>query len=208
MFEELEFLLSGIVLGLVAGISPGPLFALIISETLKHGKTEGTKVAVSPLITDIPIVLLVLLILLNLTQYNVIIGIISLFGACFLIYLGKENLQVRIKEPEVRGDDKDSFKRAIIVNILNPNPYIFWLFVGGPMIFRSFQISILAAILFLVGFYGLLTGSNIGIVFIVEKSKSFIRSKYYVYAVRALGLTLILFALFFVYEGLRLIGLF
>lgn len=207
MFEELEFLLSGIVLGLVAGISPGPLFALIISETLKRGKTEGTKVAVSPLITDVPIVLLVLFILLNLTQYNVIIGIISLFGACFLIYLGKENLQVRIKEPEARGNDKDSLKHAIIVNVLNPNPYIFWLFVGGPMIFRSFQTNVLATILFLAGFYGLLVGSDIGIVFIVEKSKSFIRSKYYVYVVRVLGLALILFALFFVYEGLTLIGL-
>ncbi|NWG11703.1 LysE family translocator [Candidatus Bathyarchaeota archaeon] len=208
MFKELEFLLSGIVFGLAAGISPGPLFALIISETLKRGKKEGAKVAVSPLITDIPVVLLVLFILSNLVEHNLVIGIISLFGACFLIYLGKENLQIRTKETEVRGETKSSFKRAVIVNMLNPNPYIFWLFVGGPMVFRGFQLGISASAVFLVGFYSLLVGSNIGIVLVVEKSKSFIRSKYYVYVIRALGFALILFALFFVYEGLRLMGLY
>jgi hypothetical protein len=80
--------------------------------------------------------------------------------------------------------------------------------VGGPLVFRGFQISVLAAISFVVGFYCLLIGSNVGIALIVEKSKTFVGSKYYIYIVRALGLALILFALFFVYEGLRLVGLF
>jgi len=38
MIEGLEFLISGVVFGLAAGIAPGPLLALAFSETLKYGK--------------------------------------------------------------------------------------------------------------------------------------------------------------------------
>lgn len=208
MFEEFEFLISGIVFGLFAGVSPGPLLALIISETLKHGRTEGIKVAIAPLITDMPIILSVLFILSNVIQYNFVIGTISFFGAAFLIYLGMENLRIEIKEAEVRLNKKNALRRGIIVNLLNPNPYLFWILVGGPMILRSLEIHVSATILFIVGFYSLLMGSGIGIALVADKSKSFIKSKYYIYIVRILGLALILFALYFVYEGLRLLSAF
>jgi len=76
------------------------------------------------------------------------------------------------------------------------------------MIFESLDIHISATALFISGFYTLLVGSNIGIALIVEKSKSFIGSKYYLYVVRALGIALILFALVFVTDGLKLMGIF
>ena len=48
--------LSGAVFGLAAGLMPGPLLALVIQQTLRHGPTEGIKVAAAPLLTDLPIV--------------------------------------------------------------------------------------------------------------------------------------------------------
>jgi len=56
MVNAFESLFPGIILGLVAGLSPGPMLALVIAETLKFGKEEGFKVAVSPLITDLVLV--------------------------------------------------------------------------------------------------------------------------------------------------------
>jgi threonine/homoserine/homoserine lactone efflux protein len=207
MLEELEFLFSGLLLGFIAGISPGPLLALVFSETLRHGKTEGIKVAIAPLISDLPIVSFVLFILSNLIGHNLIIGIFSLLGACYLIYLGVENLKIKIKDLEVKLDRKDGLKRGVTVNLLSPRPYLFWLSIGGPIVFRSLGIGISATILFVVGFYSLLVGSKICIALIVEKSKSFIQSKYYVHIIQSLGIALMLFALVFVYEGLRLFGL-
>ena len=58
MKSEISFLASGVVFGLSAGLSPGPLLTLVISETLKHGTRSGIKVALAPLITDTPIVML------------------------------------------------------------------------------------------------------------------------------------------------------
>jgi len=43
MTEGLEFLISGMIFGLAAGTSPGPLLALVFSETLKYGKEEEVK---------------------------------------------------------------------------------------------------------------------------------------------------------------------
>jgi len=211
MVEGLEFLVSGAVFGLAAGIAPGPLLALVFSETLKYGKKEGVKVAISPLITDLPIVIFVLFMLSTLSsliEYNFVIGVVSLFGACYLVYLGVGSLRVKIDKFEVELAKKDALKRGVIANFLSPHPYLFWLSVGGPIIFKSLDIHISATILFILGFYSLLIGSKIGIVLVVEKSKSFIKSKYYLYIVRVLGIALILFALIFVKDGLKLIGLF
>lgn len=51
------FLLSGILLGLSGGLAPGPLLTLVASETLRHGARAGVRVALAPLLTDLPIVL-------------------------------------------------------------------------------------------------------------------------------------------------------
>jgi len=208
MIEVLEFLISGILFGLAEGISPGPLITLIFSETLKYGKKEGIKIAISPLITDSLIVLFVLLVLSSLAKYSVVLGIVSMFGACYLIYLGVENLRVKIDEFEVDIVKKDALRRGIIANLLSPHPYLFWLSIGGPMIFQSASIHISATILFLAGFYATMIGSKTTVALVIDKSKPFLKSKYYVYIIKTLGIALILFALILVKDGLKLIGLF
>ena len=49
---------AALLLGLGEGIKPGPLNTLVITETLQHDWRSGTKVALSPLITDAPIIII------------------------------------------------------------------------------------------------------------------------------------------------------
>jgi threonine/homoserine/homoserine lactone efflux protein len=193
--DFIEFLALGAFLGLTAGISPGPLLAITISETLQHGKWEGIKVAVSPLITDMPIVLSALFVLSQLASSSFIIGIIAFFGASYLIYSGIESLKIKSGSFEINSEKKDALKRGVIVNFGNPHPYIFWLTIGGPMIFKSLNTHIWATILFIFGFYSLLVGSKVVVALIVERSKYFIKSKYYFSIVRTLGIAQIIFGL-------------
>ncbi|WP_269851549.1 LysE family transporter [Methanosarcina horonobensis] len=79
-------------------------------------------------------------------------------------------------------------KKGVIVNFSNPHPYVFWLSIGGPIIFKSLSIHILATVLFIAGFYLLLVGSKVIVALIVEKSKFFINSKYYFSIVQFLGI--------------------
>lgn len=206
ILDFVEFLALGAFLGLTAGISPGPLLAITISESLQHGKWEGIKVAISPLITDLPIVLSVLFILSHLASSNFIIGFIAFFGASYLIYSGTESLKIKPGSFELNLEKKDALKKGVIVNFGNPHPYIFWISIGGPIIFRSINIHIWATILFILGFYSLLVGSKVAIALIVEKSRHFIDGKYYISIVRALGIAQILFGLAFIGVGLDSFG--
>ncbi len=202
MLDLIEFLVMGSFLGLAAGMSPGPLLAVTISETLQHGKWEGIKVAVSPLITDLPIILAVLFVLSHLTGSNFVIGIIAFFGASYLLYSGIESLRIKKDSLELNVEKKDALKKGVIVNFGNPHPYVFWLSIGGPIIYKSFNTHVWATILFIAGFYILLVGSKVIVALIVEKSKSFINSKYYFSIIRVLGFAQIAFGLTFIKVGL------
>ncbi|MGE5412062.1 MAG: LysE family translocator [Clostridiales bacterium] len=205
--DFIEFLALGAFLGLTAGTSPGPLLAVTISETLQHGKWEGTKVAMSPLVTDLPIVLSVLFVLSHLTNFDLVIGIIAFFGAAYLIYSGLESFKIKQESFELNLEQKDALKKGVIVNFGNPHPYIFWLSIGGPIIFKSLNTSIWAALFFIFGFYCLLVGSKVFVVLIVERSKHFIKSRYYISIVRTLGIAQILFGLAFIKVGLDSSGI-
>ena len=202
-----ESLLFGIIVGLAAGLSPGPLTALVLSETLKNGKKEGIQVAVSPLISESPIILFVLVILSSVAGNYVVIAAISMLGACFLIYLGLSNLMTNAKESEEGLGKENALLRGITTNLLNPNAYMFWLTIGGPRIIESVHVHISATILFILGFYMMLVGSKSTIAIVVDKSKTLVGSKYYVYIIRALGIVLIAFALIFVKEALEFVGI-
>jgi len=59
---------------------------------------------------------------------------------------------------------------------------------------------------FILGFYVFLVGSKIFIAAVVEKSRSFLKSNIYVYAIKFLGILLLIFSLMFLMEGLRFLG--
>jgi threonine/homoserine/homoserine lactone efflux protein len=202
-----ESLLFGIIVGLAAGLSPGPLTALVLSETLKNGKKEGIQVAISPLISESPIILFVLVILSSVAGNYIVIAAISMLGACFLIYLGLSNLTTNAKESKEGLGEENALLRGITTNLLNPNAYMFWLTIGGPRVIESVHVHISATILFILGFYMMLVGSKTAIAIVVDKSKTLVRSKYYVYIIRALGIVLIAFALIFVKEALEFVGI-
>jgi threonine/homoserine/homoserine lactone efflux protein len=99
-----------------------------------------------------------------------------------------------------------SLQKGIITNFLSPHPYLFWITVGSPIVIKAYNINPLAAVLYIAGFYICLVGSKIIVAIVVDKSKTFLNSRAYVYVIRFLGLALIVFAVIFVRDGLRLFG--
>ena len=203
MLEIFPFVLSGLILGLTAGISPGPLLTLVISETLKHGRKSGIKVAIAPLITDGPILLVGLSLLSKLSDLNILLGSISLFGAGFLAYLGYESLTIKNVKMNFKETDEQSLKKGIITNVLSPHPYLFYISIGGPLMVKALGISILALLSFIGSFLLLLVGSKIIIAFVIERSRAFLRSKTYIYTLKLLGLALIIFSIVFFKDALE-----
>ena len=201
----LTFLTTGTILGLSAGITPGPILALVISETLNHDIWAGIKIALAPIITDLPIIILTLFILSKLSGFNTILGIISLLGGCFILYLGFESMGTKGMSIQLGNSKPRSLQKGIVVNLLSPHPYLFWISVGGPLTVKALQQSIVSAAAFIISFYVLLVGSKIVLAITVGKSKSFLTEKSYIYTMRLLGVVLFILAIFLFWDGLELL---
>ena len=208
MSQTITYLTMGAVFGLTAGISPGPLLTLVISETLRHNKTEGMKIAVAPLITDIPIVLLTIFILSKMASSDFVLGIISILGGFFIADLGDDSIKSRGIEIDIQNLKPKSIRKGIIVNILSPHPYIFWLMVGAPITVKAYQANPFAAFAFIIAFYVLLVGSKISIALVVDRSRAFLKNKVFIWTLRILGLVLMILAILLIKEGLGYLGLF
>jgi threonine/homoserine/homoserine lactone efflux protein len=202
----LTFLSIGALLGLSAGVAPGPLLTLVISETLRHGVRSGIKVALAPLITDLPIIAITLVILARLSGFQSLLGGISIGGGIFLFSMGWESLRTRgmALQPEVSAPR--SLTKGIVANALNPQPYLFWLSVGAPTVTRAMNHHLLAAVGFVAGFYVLLVGSKVVLAVAVGKSRGFLSGKVYLNVMRLLGLALWVLAVVLVRDGLKLLG--
>jgi len=200
------FLTVGTVLGLAAGFSPGPVLTLLISETLQHGTKSGVKVALAPVITDLPIIILTVFILSRLSSFHNILGVISLAGGFFILTMGYKSIRTKGLELSIQEAEPKSLTKGVVANALNPHPYLFWFGVGAPTMTKAMSLSMSALLAFIIGFYTCLVGSKILLAIFTGKLKSFLSGKGYLYTTRLLGLALFVLAFSLFHDGLRLLG--
>jgi threonine/homoserine/homoserine lactone efflux protein len=201
----IAFLSVGVGLGLYAGFSPGPLLTLIIAQTIRHGPKEGVKVAFAPIITDFPIILISTFLLVYLSNYKWILGIVSILGGVFLVYLAYTSIKTRGVEVNMDEEMPYSFMKGAIVNALSPHPYVFWITIGAPTIIKGLAESYLATVLFGGSFFGCLIGSKVLLAVITGKSRHFLTGRSYLYIMRVLGIVLLVFAFVLFKDGLCLL---
>ncbi len=204
----IHFLVMGSLLGLSAGIAPGPLLTLVVSETLTHDIRSGIRVALAPVFTDLPIVLTSLFILSKLSDFHAVLGGISLAGGGVIFYMGVQGIRNSGVVLDMGQTAPRSLAKGILVNFLSPHPYLFWISVGAPAMTRAMAINTGAALLFVTSFYLLLVGSKVGLAVLVGRSKLFLKGRFYVYTMKSLGIALCILALLLFREGLGLLGFF
>lgn len=161
----IPFLTQGLLLGGTAAAQPGPFQAYLLSQTLKNGWRRTFWTAFAPLMSDGPIVLLVLLILTQTPDWFLIL--LRLAGGGFLLYLAwgayKSFRDFVIVQPNVETGKQTIFEAALM-NALSPNPYIFWATIAGPILIEGWRLSPSFGISFLLGFYGTLVGGFVGFI--------------------------------------------
>ncbi len=191
-------------MGLAAGLSPGPLLAMVVTQTLRHGPSEGVKTAFAPLVSDLPIVLAATLLLAKVADRGPVLGLISLAGAVFLAYLAVEGLRAAGLEVEAAGTRTPrSLVRGTLANLLNPQPYLFWLTVGAPTVLGGLERGWLPPALFVGSFYLCLVGSKVALALLAGRSRALLTGRAYLYVLRVLGVLLLLFAAGLLVEAVR-----
>lgn len=156
----MTFLVLGAGIGMVAGISPGPVLTMVVLETLRGGWARGAAVAAGPLLADGPIVLVAVVLLAQLPPG--LIPAISLVGGVFLLYLGVTTLLAsRRPRPRHIEAGRAGLLTGLLARALSPNPYLFWFLVGGPLLVQAGRDGWWLALAFLVGYYSTIVGSNV-----------------------------------------------
>jgi threonine/homoserine/homoserine lactone efflux protein len=154
------YLLSGLSLGLSAAASPGPYQAYTIGLTLRSGWRRALPAAAAPLVTDGPIIALVLLVLTRVPAE--FLRLIQIAGGGFVLYLAWKTLQAyRQFQPDAvisSSENRRSLWHAVLMNFLSPGPYIFWSLMAGPTLLRGWNQSPLLGLSFIGGFYLALVG--------------------------------------------------
>ncbi|MDI9546394.1 MAG: LysE family transporter [Chloroflexota bacterium] len=152
------YLLQGVMLALPTVLTPSPFRIYLITEVLQHGFRRTLPAIFAPAITDGPIILLVVLILSRMPQW--MLDALRFGGGLYLLYLATNVVRLlrRTTGPTLRASGgqsaRQSLGRAVVVNALNPNPYIFWTVVAGPILMLGLAQSLATGLAFLLGFYG------------------------------------------------------
>ncbi|MCX7707869.1 MAG: hypothetical protein N2204_07660, partial [Anaerolineae bacterium] len=102
----LAYLLQGAGFGLAAAAQPGPFMAYLIGQTLAHGWRRTLPAALAPLISDGPIIALMLLVLTRLPDsFRVAL---YLAGGVFILYLAHGAYRNWRQYAENGVEDRDS----------------------------------------------------------------------------------------------------
>ena len=151
----ISYFLFGMSYAFACVVQPGPFQAFLFSQSIKNGWKKTVPLAFAPLLSDLPVIILVIFILTNLPHE--VLGALQCFGGVFLFFLAFKAYKT-INNPD-KSENKsayryDSFFKAVIVNLLNPNPYLGWSLIMGPMLIKGWYSNPENGIALLIGFYG------------------------------------------------------
>lgn len=146
--------LAALALGVAGGLSPGPLHSLILATALERGPRAASRVAVAPLLSDLLPVAASLL--LAATMPDWFARALAVVGGLALMAMAAWSLRPAPSRPApVPTTD---YLRGAATNLLNPNPWIFWLGAGAPLLSAAFDDGALAGVGWLAVFYAGLVG--------------------------------------------------
>ena len=156
------------------------------------------------MLADLPIVTAALFAVNRLANAAGVLGAISLLGAAFLGYLAYESVTTDFAAHDGPATAPRSLRNGVAANLLNPHPYLFWLTVGAPILRHAWATGPVNRRR-LPGRDVRLSGRLEGPSWRCwsERGRTVLTSRAYVLAVRALGVTLLVFALLFLRDGLR-----
>lgn len=153
-----SYIVQGVVLGLYAAATPGPFQAFLFSETLRVGWKRTLPAAFAPLGSDAPVLCLFLLVLSQLPDK--LLSALQVGGGLFMLYLAWGVLKSVRSGGSQAAAEQDSSPRSLwkasLMNLLNPNVYIFWGTIGAPIVLKAWETSLAWGWGFILVFYAVL----------------------------------------------------
>jgi len=168
------YLILGITYAFAAAVQPGPFQTYLISQTLSNGWRSTLPAAFAPLLSDGPIILLVLLVLSQMPVW--LAQGLQCAGGIFLLYLAvgafKSWRSYQVTTAIQSQTGRQTAIKGALVNLLNPNPWLAWSLVMGPLLLKGWRETPVNGISLLVGFYATMILVTLAIIFLFAAARN------------------------------------
>jgi len=204
------YLAAGVGFAFAAAVQPGPFQAFVIAETLRRGARRAWPAAFAPLVSDAPILLVCLTMLSRVPPS--LVRVLHLAAAVYLAYLAwgayrtwRRSRETAFDPAASAGSSSGTLFKAAAVNFLNPNPWLGWSLVMGPLLLDGWAAAPPHGVALVAGFYVTMVACQLGLILLVSSARRFgsaVVSGGQAAAAVALGA----FALYQLWLGLRAVG--
>lgn len=165
-FLDAGLLAQGALLGLSSAASPGPFQAYLLARSIEAGPRRAAPIATVPLASD-PVVTATVLFVLASLPAGFLRGV-QVVGGLVVLWLAVATLRA-LPRADAAGPSEPTtaprgYWRAVLVNVTNPNAWMFWSAIGGPTLAGAWRVSPTRGLGFLAAFYACLVGGNLALV--------------------------------------------
>jgi len=163
---------QGALLGLSAAAQPGPFQAYLLARSIRAGARRTLPLVLAPLLSDPPVIATVLLVLTRVPPW--VLRGLHLLGGAIVAWLGAVALRDALGGAPVRatgeGHEARGLWRATLVNLTNPNAWIAWSVISGPILVSAWRKAPSHAVAFAVAFYAFMVGGNAVLVVVAARA--------------------------------------
>ena len=150
--------INSILMGFGVSVPIGPINVLIMSYALQS-YTKALCLGLGAMSADMLYLALSAFGISQLAKIPVVFMLISVFGACFLIYIAygifasaKNSLEIKNVE---LGSHAKIYSKGFLLNLLNPYVIMFWLSVSASVNSENFALSLLGLFLAILAWISL-----------------------------------------------------
>lgn len=168
----IQYIILGVTFGFAAAVQPGPLLAYLVNRSLTTGWKNTIIASFAPLLSDGPIIVLILFLLNQMTPF--FIKVLQVSGGVYLLYLAAMAFKSfrnydgnKLSNPQSK---QQTLIKAVFVNLLNPNPYLGWSLVMGPILIKGWNENPINGIALLISFYTAIVISLSALVFLFSNA--------------------------------------
>jgi threonine/homoserine/homoserine lactone efflux protein len=193
----INYFIFGISYAFACVVQPGPFQVFLFSQSLTNGWRKTIPLVFAPLMSDLPIIILVLLVLTKV--HHEVLLILQCFGGVFLLYLAFNAYKTFCNFNQ--NVDQDIFPqrnifKAVMINLLNPNPYLAWSLVLGPLLIKGWSENPVYGIMLLIGFYSSMIVYSMGMVVLFAAARNLGQRVIRI----SVGISVFAFAIFGLYQ--------
>ncbi len=170
----LSYAILGVAYAFAAAVQPGQFQAYVISQAIANGWRRTLPAALAPLLSDVFVVSLVLAILTQIPPHFLLV--LRLVGGFFLLYLARGAFRTFRRATEQEAAPPSAAHKTVLeaafVNVLNPNPYLAWALVLGPLFLEAWKKSPSYGMALVAAFYLTIIVATAAIILLAALARS------------------------------------